>query len=146
MAAVRSHCAGCVQARVKNKTGSLVSKEYSLDRLGAKQVMRLPTAKSPTGSSDNLAQGSIPAELQEKVASLLASESSRKVSVLPTPCRAVPDCSQMTNAHTVSGRCCSCSASLSSSQIQVQLRTWARALYCCCDRALRTQRCMSRCT
>ena len=68
-----------MQARVKNKTGSLVSKEYSLDRLGAKQVMRLPTAKSPAGSSDNLAQGSIPAELQEKVASLLASESSRKV-------------------------------------------------------------------
>lgn len=72
-----------VQARVKNKTGSLVSKEYSLDRLGAKQVMRLPTAKSPSGSSDNLAQGSVPAELQEKVASLLASESSRKVSPLP---------------------------------------------------------------
>jgi hypothetical protein len=70
-----------VQARVKNKTGSLVSKEYSLDRLGAKAVMRLPTAKSPAGSSDNLAQGSVPADLQEKVASLLASESSRKVSL-----------------------------------------------------------------
>jgi hypothetical protein len=65
---------------VKNKTGSLVSKEYSLDRLGAKAVMRLPTAKSPAGSSDNLAQGSVPADLQEKVASILASESSRKVS------------------------------------------------------------------
>ena len=64
---------------MKNKTGSLVSKEYSLDRLGAKAVMRLPTAKSPAGSSDNLAQGSVPADLQEKVASLLASESSRKV-------------------------------------------------------------------
>jgi len=66
---------------VKNKTGSLVSKEYSLDRLGAKQVMRLPTAKDLPGSSENLTQGSVPAELQEKVASLLASESSRKVSV-----------------------------------------------------------------
>lgn len=65
---------------MKNKTGSLVSKEYSLDRLGAKPVLRLPTAKSPAGSSDNLAQGAVPAELQEKVASLLASESSRKVS------------------------------------------------------------------
>ncbi len=71
----------CAQARVKNKTGSLVSKEYSLDRLGAKQVMRLPTAKDLPGSSDNLTQGSVPAELQEKVASLLASESSRKVSI-----------------------------------------------------------------
>ena len=96
--APRSHEQRCtdevsvsVQARVKNKTGSLVSKEYSLDRLGAKQVMRLPTAKSPSGSSDNLAQGSVPAELQEKVASLLASESSRKVGALPgagtAPCR-----------------------------------------------------------
>ena len=68
-----------MQARVKNKTGSLVSQEYSLDRLGTKPVLRLPTARSPGGSSDNLTQGSVPTELQEKVASLLASESSRKV-------------------------------------------------------------------
>ena len=68
-----------MQARVKNKTGSLVSQEYSLDRLGTKPVLRLPTARSPGASSDNLTQGSVPTELQEKVASLLASESSRKV-------------------------------------------------------------------
>ena len=77
-----------MQARVKNKTGSLVSQEYSLDRLGTKPVLRLPTARSPGGSSDNLAQGSVPTELQEKVASLLASESSRKVTS-PIGCRAL---------------------------------------------------------
>ena len=79
-----------MQARVKNKTGSLVSQEYSLDRLGTKPVLRLPTARSPGGSSDNLTQGSVPTELQEKVASLLASESSRKVKA-PLRCL-VPMC------------------------------------------------------
>lgn len=50
--------------------------EYSLDRLGAKPVLRLPIARK---GSESLGQGGVPSELQEKVASLLASESSRKV-------------------------------------------------------------------
>ncbi len=59
------------------KTGTLVLAEYSLDRLGVKPVLRLPTAKR--GSADHLANSNVPSDLQEKVASLLASESSRKV-------------------------------------------------------------------
>jgi hypothetical protein len=61
---------------VDGKQGSLVLAEYSLDRLGTKPVLRLPTATSGSVSVHN---GSVPSELQEKVASLLASESSRKV-------------------------------------------------------------------
>ncbi len=51
--------------------------EYSLDRLGAKPVLRLPTAKR--GSADHMTNTNVPSDLQEKVAALLASESSRKV-------------------------------------------------------------------
>lgn len=66
-----------LQARVAGKAGTLVLAEYSLDRLGPKPVLRLPTAKR--GSADHLANSNVPTDLQEKVASLLASESSRKV-------------------------------------------------------------------
>ncbi|BDA48868.1 probable vacuolar protein sorting-associated protein 13A at C-terminar half [Coccomyxa sp. Obi] len=66
-----------VKARVAGKTGTPVLAEYSLDRLGPKPVLRLPTAKR--GSADNMANTNVPSDLQEKVASLLASESSRKV-------------------------------------------------------------------
>ena len=65
------------QARVAGKTGTPVLAEYSLDRLGAKPVLRLPTAKR--GSADHMTNTNVPSDLQEKVASLLASESSRKV-------------------------------------------------------------------
>ena len=65
------------QARVAGKTGTPVLAEYSLDRLGPKPVLRLPTAKR--GSADHMANTNVPSDLQEKVASLLASESSRKV-------------------------------------------------------------------
>jgi len=63
---------------VAGKAGTLVLAEYSLDRLGPKPVLRLPTAKR--GSADQFANSNVPTDLQEKVASLLASESSRKVS------------------------------------------------------------------
>jgi hypothetical protein len=68
-----------MQARVDGKTGAPILAEYSLDRLGTKPVLRLPTAKK-AGSGD-ASTGGVPTELQERVASLLASESSRKVYV-----------------------------------------------------------------
>jgi hypothetical protein len=89
---------------VAGKTGTLVLAEYSLDRLGPKPVLRLPTAKR--GSADHLANSNVPSDLQEKVASLLASESSRKVrpgaqATLPEACM---QCRNQTPQHSTAQR------------------------------------------
>lgn len=76
---------GLLQAHVKGKLGRPMSAEYSLDELGVKRSLFLPSIMKTfrsVGRSHRLRSienANVPDDLKEKVASLLAQEFSKQV-------------------------------------------------------------------
>lgn len=76
----------CVQAHVQNRLGRPYAASYELDKLGAKPPLNLPSANKTFSSNGALERvrtmrdmTNVPDSLKERVASVLASEFSKKV-------------------------------------------------------------------